>query len=384
MSQVIPIAAGGWTVAPLTPRRTLPVCLAICGVMTPTAAQTPPSSTPPPAEKIAHELSVVLNIPEGAADIRAAMPRLGRFLEKYQDQDLARLSYAPALYLFMNGEYDTAVRSLETYFARYARLPVPAHDRLVGQVYLNAIQEEASRTLLDTARVQGFALRALDLSQPPTTVSSTVQHVLDRGAAPADAAAVRLTLVRHLLADGKLSDHERDHAFRSLYSRARADAPIAIAAEQVPVELQSTSLSGRPVDLRALRGRAVLLHFWASWCPITAAEAPALVRAYERYHTSGFDIVGVALDASDDDSVRQAARRLGFTWEQVHDGSFDGPLAQRFGVETVPFTLLLNQRGVVCARGEEARGEALDKNVAQLLEAKAGKLGGRASEPGRQ
>jgi len=326
-----------------------------------------PAAAPPSSEALARELTEVLTPPEGDADPRAALPRLARFLDKYRGRDLDRLGYAPSLYLFFNGEYDTAVRGLEAYFARHARLPVPAHASLVGKVYLNAIQEEAARNVPDPSRVQGFALRALELSQPPEVVGYSVQDALVRCGTEADAAGVRLTLVRRLLADGGMTDATLDDAVRALYRTSQAAAVRPRDAVTAPVEFSTTTLAGRPLDLRALRGRVVLLHFWASWCPISAAEAQDLARTYERYHTRGLELVGFAVESSDDDSVRDAARRLGFSWPQVHDGGFDGPVAQRFGVEMLPFALLLDRDGRVCARGELARGAALAARLGDLF-----------------
>lgn len=326
-------------------------------------------------DRLSSELSAALAPARGQGGMRAALPALGDFLARHRGRDLARFEYAPALYLAMNGEHATAVIDLEAYFQRYPSIPVPGHDRLVGQVFLEAIAEEATQATPDAERVKGWALRALDLRQPPTRVGRTVQTVLAPNTSPAAVAVVRTALVRQVLRDQDLTDLERDEAFAALYGAGVGTgvlrAPDRADAASAPLELKATTLSGRALDLRTLRGRVVLVHFWASWCPITHADAPALVALHQRYHTRGFDVVGAALDASDDATVRAAAHDLGFTWEHLHDGSFDGPIARRFGVEMLPYALLLDQEGRVTARGDGARGEALERRLAELFDASA-------------
>ncbi|MEZ5964441.1 MAG: TlpA disulfide reductase family protein [Planctomycetota bacterium] len=329
-------------------------------------APVPAPREPRAQDPLVRELTEVLRVSAGAADAHVAAPGLGRFLDKYRDRDLAGVGYAPALYQFLNGDYETAVRDLEAYFARYAKLPVPAHATLVGRVYLDAIEEEGARASPDPVRVQGWAMRALDLQQPATAVGSRVQTALVHCGVGVDVASVRLALVRRLLDDRTLSEPERDRAVRALYGATVAETTAA-ATTEAPIAWRARALSGREIDLSALHGRCVLLHFWASWCPITSAEAPDLVATYQRFHTQGFEIVGIALDASDDDTVREAAKQLGFGWELVHDGGLDGPLAQRFGIEVLPHAILLDRDGSVCARGDAARGRQLAAHLERAL-----------------
>ncbi len=321
-------------------------------------------SPPLPGAELVHDLRQVLT-PCSQTDPRAALPGLERFLDKYRGQDLAPLDYAPAVYQFLHGDCEAAVRRLDSYFTRYARLPVPEHNQLVGQVYVSALREAAAQNQFDAARVQALALRALDLRQPPQLVGDSVHRVLQQCGSEADVARVRVTLVRRLLADEQLSDGLRDDALGSLYGKpASADQPSTVPQS---IEARAIALSGQIIDLRALRGRVILLHCWASWCPISAAEAPGLAGAYARFHTQGLEMVGIAVDGSTDDEVRERARALGFTWAQVQEKDFDGALVQRLAIDALPGALLLDRRGMAHARGDDARGVALEQRLATLF-----------------
>jgi len=78
-------------------------------------------------------------------------------------------------------------------------------------------------------------------------------------------------------------------------------------------------LNGRELSLPALRGRVVLVQFWASWSYPCASEAPALLKAYEQFHDRGFDIIGVSLDRDQRDLLN-FTKKEGIPWPQYFDG----------------------------------------------------------------
>jgi thiol-disulfide isomerase/thioredoxin len=86
-----------------------------------------------------------------------------------------------------------------------------------------------------------------------------------------------------------------------------------------PLDLKFTALDGRAVDFASLRGKVVLLDFWATWCGPCVEEVPHVVAAYRKYHDQGFEIVGVSLD-QDKDAVQAFTAANGMTWPQYFDG----------------------------------------------------------------
>src|SRR6204780_1062417 len=77
-----------------------------------------------------------------------------------------------------------------------------------------------------------------------------------------------------------------------------AMAPIACAQvdQSKPLDLKYTAVDGTKVDLATMRGKVVLVDFWATWCPPCRGEVPNVVAAYKKYHDKGFNIVGISLD----------------------------------------------------------------------------------------
>jgi TonB family protein len=124
-------------------------------------------------------------------------------------------------------------------------------------------------------------------------------------------------------------------------------------------------LGGRQIRLSDFRGKVVLVNFWATWCGPCMAELPNLLRAYQRYHTAGFEIIGISLD-KDLDRLRQVVRDRRIEWPQHADGhAWDNELARRSGVHAIPATYLLDPSGRVVRRN--LRGAELEKAVASLL-----------------
>ncbi len=287
----------------------------------------------------------------------AARARLDRLLDATGSVDLGPLGYARALRLGLAGEPERAAAALDDLLAHDPAPPQTA-ARLAAQIYLDALREQVSQRALDVGQVHLLAQRALDLRQRPAIVAAIIGDALATPRLDPAAEAMRRALLTRLADAGKPAP-------------TSSDLPIEEARrEPEPLALTLHSLSGKRIDLESLRGRVVLLHFWAEWCPVSAAEAPTLVAAFERFHTRGLQVIGIAADDDGDAvPVRAAAARLHLTWEHVLDGeALSGPLALRFGVESLPAAILLDRRGVLRASGESLRGDALAPRIEKLLD----------------
>lgn len=127
-----------------------------------------------------------------------------------------------------------------------------------------------------------------------------------------------------------------------------------------------TTTDGTRLSLDALRGKVVLLDFWATWCAPCLAELPRLRRLHEELAPSGLVIVGVSLDAIEPRRFASWTRRNGVQWPQVRDGrGYNGALARTFEIEQLPATILFGPDGRVAAR--DLRGERLEAAIRALL-----------------
>lgn len=132
-----------------------------------------------------------------------------------------------------------------------------------------------------------------------------------------------------------------------------------------PLELQFTAADGRQIDSAKLRGKIILLDFWASWCGPCMAEAPHVAAAYEKYKARGFEIIGINLD-EDKTAMESAAKRVGMTWPQYFDGrGWKNEIATRFGIRSIPSTWLFDGKGKL--RNMGLRGVELEAAIDRLL-----------------
>ena len=131
-----------------------------------------------------------------------------------------------------------------------------------------------------------------------------------------------------------------------------------------PVNLTFTAVDGSTVNLATMRGKVVLLDFWATWCPACREEVPNVVAVYNKYHARGLEVLGVSLD-QDQSSMNQFTADNGMPWPEYFDGQgWDNALAQHFGIRSIPQMWLLDRQGRIITR--DGRSD-LDGQVASLL-----------------
>ncbi len=124
---------------------------------------------------------------------------------------------------------------------------------------------------------------------------------------------------------------------------------------------------GNPVKLSDLRGKVLLVDFWASWCGPCRKENPNIVNAYKKFNNKGFDILGVSLDR-EQDSWLAAIKEDNLTWTHVSDLQYWNNAASKlYGVMSIPSNVLLDANGVIIARN--LTGEDLIKKLEEVLPA---------------
>lgn len=135
-----------------------------------------------------------------------------------------------------------------------------------------------------------------------------------------------------------------------------------------PLDIQFTAVDGRPVDLRQMKGKVILLDFWATWCGPCVEEIPNVRAAYEKLHDQGFEVVGISFDISSGGGAIKFKRFLkenDMPWPQYFDGKdWNNQFGLKFAIRAIPAMWLIDKKGNL--RDTSARDD-LESKVEKLL-----------------
>ena len=145
------------------------------------------------------------------------------------------------------------------------------------------------------------------------------------------------------------------------FSFAFLPAPAPVGK---PLDIKFTAIDGTPFDLAQFRGKVVLVDFWATWCSSCQEEIPYERAAYQKYHSRGFEIVGISLD-EDKPALLKFTREKGMVWPQYYDGKgWDNAISTSFGIKSLPAMWLVNKEGILVGVNGD---DDLDDQVQRLL-----------------
>jgi peroxiredoxin len=141
-------------------------------------------------------------------------------------------------------------------------------------------------------------------------------------------------------------------------------ASITSLGKQAPLFTQN-DLSGKPLALASLKGKVILIDFWASWCHPCRDESPNLKKQYALYKDKGFEILSVSMD-SDRKNWVQAITQDGMPWLHISDlKGWNNQVGRLYGVRAIPACFLIDAEGKIIA--DNARGEVLNKKLAEIF-----------------
>lgn len=130
-------------------------------------------------------------------------------------------------------------------------------------------------------------------------------------------------------------------------------------------EVALPTASGDTIKLSSLKGKVVLLDFWASWCGPCRISNKGLVKLYPKYKDKGFEILGVSLD-EDLSDWQKAVKKDKISWLQVIDnGGWESKTVNQWRISAIPTSYLINKDGALVAMDLE--GKELEKALKELL-----------------
>lgn len=131
-----------------------------------------------------------------------------------------------------------------------------------------------------------------------------------------------------------------------------AERGVVKVGEEAP-NFQLRDLDGNLVSLSQLRGKVVLLNFWATWCGPCRIEMPAMERLYRSYSRKDFEILAVSTDPQGAAVTRPFQQEMGFTFPILHDAEYR--IGLMYGARSLPMTFMVDRQGIVRQKVPGAR-----------------------------
>lgn len=143
-------------------------------------------------------------------------------------------------------------------------------------------------------------------------------------------------------------------------------AVAQVRVGEMAPEIELLDTKDLPVTLSSLKGKVVLVDFWASWCAPCRESNPSVVKLYAKYKSLGFEVFGVSIDSKKANWLK-AIKQDRITYIQVNDPlGWKSLVAERWGIDQIPTTFLVDKSGKV--RAIDAEGANLDRFVRKLLD----------------
>lgn len=209
-------------------------------------------------------------------------------------------------------------------------------------------RSEARRFLsqfTDSTKNPAVAVYALGILQQQQNDSTTMKPLIKR-------------LVSRFPSDATIT------ALNSDYDAWLKKQSVAAIGRPAPL-FSLPDTAGQAVTLQSLRGKYVLVDFWASWCGPCRKENPNIVKAYTDFKDKNFTILGVSLD-DNKQAWLDAIHKDGLTWQQVSDlKKWESVVVAQYNIEAIPYNVLLDTEGKIIA--SNLSGEGLYKKLSEIL-----------------
>jgi S1-C subfamily serine protease len=152
--------------------------------------------------------------------------------------------------------------------------------------------------------------------------------------------------------------------FAEFIDKTIASSAFGQIGSKLP-DFTQNDVNGKPFTLSSLKGKYVLVDFWASWCGPCRAENPNIVKVFNKYKAKNFTVLGVSLD-QDKAKWLEAIKKDSLAWNHVSDLKYwNNAVAAQFGIQSIPASFLIDPTGKIVAR--DLRGFELEKFISSIL-----------------
>jgi thiol-disulfide isomerase/thioredoxin len=141
----------------------------------------------------------------------------------------------------------------------------------------------------------------------------------------------------------------------ALVAKPSKSGPPAVGE---PVQIKFNAVNGGKVDLASMKGKVVLIDFWATWCGPCVAEIPNVTATYNKLHDKGFEIVGISLDQNRA-ALTKFIKEKEMPWPQYFDGKgWENEISTSFGIRSIPAMWLIDKEGKLVSTNARRNLEA--------------------------
>lgn len=263
----------------------------------------------------------------------------------------------------------------------YFKSALPAFDAAMKDFTAAAPSDPRrwSAKLFDaqTFQIRGF-IGSTEAGDPQKAIDEVIAAPDADAETKAEASGIKVLMSAEGVDNGKLSADEWTklaEAHLKTYPKGKLNPPIQSMVEGIrvtadlkkkPIDLKFTAVDGTEVDLAKMRGKVVLIDFWATWCGPCVAELPNVIKAYEKLHSKGFEIVGISLD-QDKAKLEAFTKDKGMAWVQFFDGKgWQNEISSRFSIRSIPAMWLIDKKGMLVSTNVRGKLEAeVEKRLAE-------------------